>query len=103
MFNSDPSYELAHRNGRPSYYRKRSELYEMVDCEISPTYPCGLVISPKEKEMSIERIDMKKARGLAELNSPLIFRGFQNATDIDLFTLKAKEMGPACLGNLGRF
>jgi alpha-ketoglutarate-dependent taurine dioxygenase len=66
----------------------------MVDCEISPTYPCGLVISPKEKEMSIERIDMKKARGLAELNSPLIFRGFQNATDIDLFTLKAKEMGP---------
>lgn len=39
-------------------------------------------------------IDMSKARRLAEFNSPVIFRGFQNTTDIDLFTLKAREMGP---------
>ena len=66
----------------------------MTGCEVSPNYPCGLVVSPRDKTMSIKMIDMKKARGLAELNSPIIFRRFQNATDIDLFTLKAREMGP---------
>lgn len=68
----------------------------MTGCEVSPNYPCGLVISPTaiDESISIEMIDMSKARRLAEFNSPVIFRGFQNTTDIDLFTLKAREMGP---------
>lgn len=68
----------------------------MSGYDVTPNYPCGLMISPTEtnKNVSMMMIDMRKARGLAELNSPVVFRGFQDTTDIDLFTLKAREMGP---------
>lgn len=41
----------------------------------------------------MQDIDMKKVRALAELNSPIILRGFEGTKSFDLFKLKAREMG----------
>ena len=95
-FAQDPDYELIYRYGRPSYYRRKSDLYSWsdVDVEITPIQPCGLMITPRsDTNLSTEKIDMQKARKLAELNSPIVFRAFKNTTDRELFTRKGRELG----------
>ncbi|KAL1304351.1 hypothetical protein AAFC00_000749 [Neodothiora populina] len=96
VFSGDVSYELVVVDGRQSHYRKVSDLYDWDDVkvDIAPTHPCGLLITPSNgQNLSMADIDMQKARGLAELNSPLVFRGFQDSTDRDLFVRKAREIG----------
>lgn len=38
-------------------------------------------------------IDMQKVRHLAEINSPILLRGFSETKDIETFKTKAREMG----------
>ena len=97
VFFQDQDYELVLRDGQPSYYRRKSEYYPETqsNLDMTPLQPCGLMISPKEGvQLSMDTIDMQKARKLAELNSPLVFRNFTNTNDRSLFILKAREMGP---------
>lgn len=63
--------------------------------EIRPIYPCGFVVTPKLKSgtAQIKDIDMKKVRELAQLNSPILLRGFQRIGDLDLFQTAATRMG----------
>ncbi|RDW91637.1 hypothetical protein BP5796_02802 [Coleophoma crateriformis] len=94
---SDSAYELICKDGRPSYYRRKSDLYSWDNCsiEVDPIYPCGLKITPTQvdTELSMSVIDMGKIRKLSEYNSPIVLRGFKNTTDLSLFTAKAREMG----------
>lgn len=94
----DPQYELAFRDGRPSHFQEASDLYhwEGLDIDIEPIYPCGIKISPRKREqkLSIGDVDMNKIRALAEINSPVLMRGFSGSSDRAVFVDKSREMGP---------
>lgn len=96
-FSRNPMYEKIYLRGKPSYFRKKSELFQWpnVNIEIEPIYPCGLLITPKDGEAGafMKDIPMRKVRKLAELNSPIVLRGFQSTKDLPLFMEKAHEMG----------
>ncbi len=97
LWGKDPEYELVHLHGRPSYFRRKSDLFHWrnLEIDVEPIYPCGLVIKPKHtaSAASMTDIDMGKVRRLAELNSPIVLRGFANTKDLSLFKKKAHEMG----------
>lgn len=93
-FEKNENMELVYEDGRPSYYREKSPLLQWGDdkggitCE--PIYPAGFTIRPAQGPGSLrmEDIDTQKVRTLAEINSPVILRGFvkkpQQAPFIDL-------------------
>ncbi|PBP16616.1 hypothetical protein BUE80_DR012495 [Diplocarpon rosae] len=101
---ADPKYELVTRRGLPSHFQEASPLYHWAGCQIdvTPLYPAGLVISPQDgpDAVSIEKVDMMKVKALAELNSPVVLRGFsstpspESPTTRELFMKKGREMGP---------
>ncbi|KAG9234019.1 Pyoverdine/dityrosine biosynthesis protein-domain-containing protein [Amylocarpus encephaloides] len=97
VFAGDPEYDLMYQNDRPSYYRRRSELYSWggYEVDMTPIYPCGILVSPGKSNVnrSMDNIDMMKVRGLSEYNSPIVLRGFENTTELSLFQSKAREMG----------
>ncbi|KAF6842778.1 pyoverdine dityrosine biosynthesis [Colletotrichum musicola] len=95
-FESDPKYELVHEDGRPSYFREKSDLLQWSkDVVFEPLYPCGIVVRPAAgaKKLSIHDVDAQKVRALAEVNSPVVMRGFAKTKDRDLFVAKAHEFG----------
>lgn len=93
---SDPKYELVYQNGRPSYFREKSDIYYWGNDEIDfePAYPCGWYITaPASSGLTFDDVDMKKLRQLGELNSPVVLRGFKETNNRELFEKKAEEMG----------
>ncbi|KAK5654063.1 hypothetical protein OQA88_7743 [Cercophora sp. LCS_1] len=82
-------------SGRPSHFREKSDLLSWGPVSVEPLYPCGLLITPVAGpgKLSIDDVDAKKVRALAELNSPVILRDFSKTTDRDLFVAKSHEMG----------
>lgn len=97
-FEEDANMELVYEDGRPSYFRERSELYQWscpASVEFEPVYPCGIIVRPSEgaKSMSIQDIDGQKVRQLAEVNSPVILRGFAQTKNRDAYVAKSYEMG----------
>ncbi|KAK6225519.1 pyoverdine dityrosine biosynthesis [Colletotrichum tabaci] len=95
-FENDPKYELVHEDGRPSYFREASDLLRWKsDVTFEPMYPCGLLIRPAAgpKKLSIHDVEADKVRALAEVNSPVVLRGFSKTKDRDLFVKKAEEFG----------
>ncbi|KAH6616647.1 Pyoverdine/dityrosine biosynthesis protein-domain-containing protein [Boeremia exigua] len=97
-FEEDTNMELVSENGRPSYFRERSDFYQW-DCPapvtFEPMYPCGIMIRPSEKSkrLSIQDVDGQKVRQLAEANSPVILRGFAQTKNRDAYVAKSYEMG----------
>ncbi|KAK3317223.1 putative pyoverdine/dityrosine biosynthesis protein [Cercophora scortea] len=99
QFATDPAFELVYdEHGRLSHYREKTDLLAWADdaeilCE--PLYPCGLLIRPAGGPMalSIQDIDATKLRGLAEMNSPVVLRGFAHTSDRALLFKKAWELG----------
>ncbi|KAJ4985687.1 Spore wall maturation protein DIT1-like protein 3 [Stagonosporopsis vannaccii] len=97
-FEEDANMELVYEDGRPSYFRERSELYQWsssASVEFEPMYPCGIMIRPSNgaKSLAIQDIDAQKVRQLAEVNSPVILRGFAQTKDRDAYVAKSYEMG----------
>ncbi|TKW52762.1 Spore wall maturation protein DIT1 [Colletotrichum tanaceti] len=95
-FENDPRYELVHERGRPSYFREASDLLRWrSDVTFEPMYPCGLLVRPAAgpKKLSIRDVEADKVRALAEVNSPVVLRGFAKTKDRDLFVNKAEEFG----------
>lgn len=98
-FDNDDTMELVHENGKPSYYREKSDLLSWgeakggITCE--PIYPSGWMIRPAKgpKAMNIDDVDAKKVRSLSEINSPVIMRGFFNKPNEDVFIEKSKQFG----------
>lgn len=81
-FDIDQSLELIYENGRPSYFREKSPLLSWADDKggiiISPMYPTGLIIRPVNGpgSLAVDDIDVKRVRSLAEINSPIVLKGF---------------------------
>lgn len=98
-FEADPKYELVLQNGRPSFFRERSDLYDWgADRQIvvDPIFPCGLMIRPRASnkfKLTMADIPANKVRALAEFNSPVVLRGFEINGDKDAFVEKSHEFG----------
>ena len=63
--------ELIYENGRPSYFRERSHIYDWeIPVTFEPMYPCGVMIRPAQgtKCRSISNIEAQKVRELAVQN-----------------------------------
>ncbi|KAM0523748.1 hypothetical protein ACHAPE_000999 [Trichoderma viride] len=96
-FWDDPNWELAYEDGRPSYFREKSDLYTWASgaITVTPNYPCGVIISPAEgpNKLSMQDVDAKKVRALSEINSPVILRGFSGTKNREKYIEKASEFG----------
>ncbi|KAF5024489.1 hypothetical protein F66182_3429 [Fusarium sp. NRRL 66182] len=90
-FDSDETLELVHDNGRPSYYREKSPLLSWAEDKggivVDPIYPAGLCIRPANGAgaLTLDDIDTKKVRQLAELVSPVVLKGFVKKPNSDRF------------------
>ena len=91
----DPSLELVWKNGQPSYFREKSDLlhWEEASVVFEPLYPSGWMVRPVSSRMSIEAVNAKKVRALAEVNSPVVMRGFFKTPKQDAFIAKSREFG----------
>ncbi|KAH8130836.1 Clavaminate synthase-like protein [Trichoderma asperelloides] len=96
-FWDDPTWELVYEDGRPSYFREKSDLYTWSSgaITVNPLYPCGVIISPAEgaNKLSMQDIDAQKVRALSEINSPVILRGFSGTKNREKYIEKASEFG----------
>lgn len=98
-FDNDGSYELVSENGAPSYYREKSDILswgsEKGGVTFEPIYPSGWLLKPTNGPgaLTIKDIDAKKVRSLAEINSPIVMRGFFKTPKQDIFVEKSKEFG----------
>lgn len=77
---SEQTHELIYENGRPSYFRERSDLlnWETAGVGFQYLYPRGILVSAsKVLPQPILRIsDLHKAMMLAHRCSPVILKGF---------------------------
>jgi alpha-ketoglutarate-dependent taurine dioxygenase len=90
------THDLVRRNRRPYYYREKSDLYhwgERVPVKLENLYPTSLIVRPAAAAISLRDMPMLKVRALAQLQSPVVCRGFTDATDEALFQHKAHELG----------
>jgi alpha-ketoglutarate-dependent taurine dioxygenase len=88
--------ELVYEDGRPSYFRERSHVYDWAKpVTFEPMYPCGIMIRPAQglKRPSISIIEARKVRELAVQNSPVVLRGFTETRNRERFVAKAHELG----------
>lgn len=99
QFDADDRYELVYKNGRPSFYLEKTELFSWgennggVSCE--PLYPAGIMLRPAAgpNALSVEDVDGAKVRALAQRNSPVILRGFAKTRDRELFVQASHRLG----------
>lgn len=96
VFDADDNFELVYDDGRPSFYREKTDLLSWkggINCH--PLYPAGIMIRPAAgaNTMTIEDVDGPKVRALAEYNSPVILRDFSRSRDRNLFVQKSYDMG----------
>jgi hypothetical protein len=77
-------YELVHRDGRPFFFRARSELFDWTPDNLSVTFehihPTGLLVQTEgSAPASLGNISKKKLRVLSHTFSPIVLRGFESA------------------------
>lgn len=100
-FEKDDRFELVLENGRPAYFREKSDLLtwgqEKGGITVEPVYPSGYIIRPANTArgaMTMADIDTAKVRALAEIVSPVVLRGFApGGPDRDLFVKTAERFG----------
>ncbi len=84
------THDLVYKDGRAYHFREKSPLYDFGEIKVTfeHLYPCGLVIRPInniETRPSFRVLDMEKLRKLAEVQSPVILRGFAEPSERELF------------------
>ena len=91
------THDLIFKDGRPSYFREKSDLFNWpgMDIVFDYLYPTGIIITPSnpKSSYSLHNVHMQKVRGLAEKCSPVILRGFADTTDERIFKAKAYDAG----------
>lgn len=97
LFDTMEDMELVHEEGRPSYYREKSYLYDWggIDVITEPLYPSGIIIRPANgpKSLDIDDLNVLRVRGLAEQNSPVILRDFARSKNRERFVAAAYRLG----------
>ncbi|KAL1914280.1 uncharacterized protein VTP21DRAFT_9061 [Calcarisporiella thermophila] len=94
---SNVKTQIVLKEDKPWIVRENNDTYdwERMDLNFELMYPCGIMISPVNKNQvyNLVDVDMKKVRHLALSNSPVIFRGFSMPADDEIFRKKAVELG----------
>ena len=81
------THNLIYRNGRPYFYRERSELYDWAEeesVEIEHLYPSGIRVYPKtdaEGLCQLSEENLGKLKRLAGVQSVVVLQGFLNMAD----------------------
>ncbi|KAI1752712.1 Clavaminate synthase-like protein [Xylaria castorea] len=92
------THDVVYVDGRPSYFRERSDIFDWPSMELTfeYLYPCGIVIRPANPTSvyPLSMVDMQKVRTLAMTCSPVVLRGFSNTKDRRTFIAKAHDLGP---------
>ncbi|RYC56733.1 hypothetical protein CHU98_g9468 [Xylaria longipes] len=92
------THDIVYVDGRPSYFRERSDVFNWPSMELAfeYLYPCGIVIRPASPTSvyPLSMVDMQKVRTLAMTCSPVVLRGFSNTKDRRTFIAKAHDLGP---------
>ncbi|KAE9379914.1 hypothetical protein N431DRAFT_324377, partial [Stipitochalara longipes BDJ] len=80
------THKLVHRDGRPHYYREKSEIWDWEDEDVvfEPQFPSGMLIHPREEGMEGEKLltesQLECLKRLETVYSgPVKVKGFQNA------------------------
>ncbi|PYI01900.1 pyoverdine/dityrosine biosynthesis protein [Aspergillus sclerotiicarbonarius CBS 121057] len=95
VFAANPDMELVHKDGRPWCYRVKSELYIWsMPAHFEPNYPNGVTVTPLSPS-SLLLADMERAQALAQKNSPVILRGFENTPNDELYVEREESSGPS--------
>ncbi|KAI0483810.1 pyoverdine/dityrosine biosynthesis protein [Xylaria cf. heliscus] len=96
-FEADKNYDLVYEDGRPSYFREKSDLFSWTSGKVScaPLYPAGWLIEPAvgAGKLTIDDVEAKKIRELAQKASPVVLRNFSGTTDRENFVKKADDFG----------
>jgi hypothetical protein len=97
-FEKDDTLELAYENGRPSHFREKSPLLSWAEDKggivAEPLYPAGFVIRPAVAgSLGLDDIDAAKVRELAQVNSPVVLRGFVKRPDQERFMGLSRRFG----------
>ncbi|KAJ5626626.1 hypothetical protein N7528_004053 [Penicillium herquei] len=96
------THDLIHKNGRPYFFRERSDIFDWaadgLSVKFEHLYPCGLIIRPSDIDNvnpppSITAIPMHKVRQLSNTMSPVILRGFAETLDEDLYLRAGSQLG----------
>lgn len=82
---SEQTHELIYENGRPSYYRERSSLFDWggADVDFQFQYPTGMLVSTSAPYVPLCASKLQKAILLAQKCSPVTLKGF-SATEQEL-------------------
>ncbi|KAI0535809.1 Clavaminate synthase-like protein [Xylaria digitata] len=92
------THDIVYADGRPSYFRERSEVFNWptMDITFEYMYPCGIMIKPTNPTSfyPLSMVDMQKVRTFATTCSPVVLRGFSDTKDCGTFTTKAYNLGP---------
>lgn len=92
------THNLIHRNGRPYFYRERSELYDWSEAaavEFEHLYPSGVRVSPVadvQGPQELSDANLEKLKRLAAMQSPVRVQGFFNIRDGDVEAIGAAEI-----------
>ena len=91
------THELIFKNGHPSYFRERSDLFDWPDMDLNfdYLYPTGVMITARrpDQSYSLKDVPMQKVRNLSTQCSPVVLRGFSDTTSDEVYTQKAYEAG----------
>ncbi|KAF2968322.1 hypothetical protein GQX73_g5263 [Xylaria multiplex] len=95
------THDIVYIDGRPSYFRERSEVFNWpnMDVTFEYMYPCGIMIKPANPTSfyPLSMVDMQKVRTLATTCSPVVLRGFSDTKYCGILTTKAYNFGPVIL------
>lgn len=95
------THDIILENGRPSYFREKSDLFNWTgsDVNFQYMYPSGILITPQNgcTSHSLEDIDRQKVLALAEKCSPIILRGFLPVTNKKSFAPADAGGGLQCI------
>lgn len=91
------SHDLVHQDGRSYCLREKSELYDWgaPGATMEHLYPCGLIIRPGSASIDqpvLTSIDVMKLCRFAELQSPIIVRGFSYNIEQNLVSSNAVQL-----------
>ena len=80
------THTLVHRDGRPYFFREKSELYDWAPetVKLQHLYPSGLLVQPVpglQEAATLEESSLAKLRQLAAIQSSVTVQGFANIAD----------------------
>ncbi|KAI0425170.1 Clavaminate synthase-like protein [Xylaria sp. FL1042] len=93
------THDIVYVNGRPSYFRERSDIFNWPEMDVTfeYLYPCGIIIKPVNPASTypLSLVDLEKIRNLAITCSPIILRGFSSTKQYGACMTRSSDLTPS--------